>query len=69
MPSVTKLIGELESLGVLLKKSQVNDRRAVIVSIQFICLGLSFLIINYAWIVSGTDPSTAGCSLGAFLAA
>lgn len=35
----------------------------VLVLIQFICLGLSFLIPNYAQLVSGQDAFTAGCLL------
>lgn len=35
----------------------------VLVLIQFICLGLGFLIPNYAQLVSGQDAFTAGCLL------
>ena len=35
----------------------------VILLIQFICLGLGFLIPNYAQIVSGQDAFLAGCLL------
>lgn len=41
----------------------------VILLIQFICLGLGFLIPNYAQIVSGQDAFLAGCISGRMSAA
>ena len=35
----------------------------VLVLVQFICLGLSFLIPNYAQLTAGADPFAAGCLL------
>ena len=76
-PVIAMLIAAVFALAVFCRRSRESDSPlirmqvfhcapftlsvAVIVSVQFICLGAGFLIPNYAQLVMGENAFTAGC--------
>lgn len=78
-PVIAMLIAAVFALAVFCRRSRESDSPlirmqvfhcapftlsvAVIVSVQFICLGAGFLIPNYAQLVMGENAFTAGCLL------